>query len=249
MANKIFRDHIIKNIKGAMQDFSNTIQINHPALKGRIREIALTNLFKPILPFGVGIGYGKIIDYLDSQSRETDIIIYTKTILAPILYDEKTGLFPIESCLYAIEIKSRITASEVKDAIAKGEHLRSLKYIHERYGQLIAPVIPAIYAFDTDLVIGGKTEIDRYQEYDTLCFENPVIPVICVAGRGYWWFKNIEKKWIFHPPSSDFDEIVDFLGGVVNTIPDIITARRNPGLGWYLIEPRLGGNISLKPTK
>jgi hypothetical protein len=133
MANKIFRDHIINNIKKAMHDFSNATRVNHPGLKGRIREIVLSNLFRPILPLGMEIGNGKIIDYLDNQSRETDVIIYTRNILAPILYDEKTGMFPIESCIYAIEIKSKLTASEIKDSIAKGEDLRSLKYMVNKY--------------------------------------------------------------------------------------------------------------------
>jgi hypothetical protein len=146
-------------------------------------------------------------------------------------------LFPIESCIYAIEIKSKITANEIKDSIAKGENLRSLKYIHE-YGQQISPVIAAIFAFDTDLAVGGKSEIDRYQEYDGLFSENPVIPVICVAGRGYWWFNQVEKIWTFHTPSPEFNEVVDFLGGIVNTIPIIISRRGHPELGWYLIEPR-----------
>lgn len=249
MANKIFRSNIISNIKRAMQAFSDASRINHPALKGRIREIVLTNLLNPILPLGVEIGYGKIVDYLDNQSRETDVIIYTKKILAPILFDERTGIFPIESCLYAIEIKSKITASEVKDSIAKGEQLRSLKYIHEIYGQSIIPVILAIYAFDTDLVGDGKSEIERYREYDALFLKDPVIPVICVAGRGYWYFKHKEKKWVFHPPSPGFDEVVDFLAGVVNTVPDIINIRGNPGLGWYLIEPALEERLSSKPAE
>lgn len=237
MANQIFRDHVIKNIRGAMQEYSNAAMVDHPGLKGHIREIALTNMFKPILPLGVDIGNGKIIDYTGNQSREIDIIIYTKKILAPILYDIKFGIFPIESCLYSIEVKSKITSSEIKDTISKALKLRSLKYIYEKYGQFISPVIPAIYAFDTDLELDGKSEIDRYKECDELFYEDPIIPVICVARRGYWWFNQREKIWTFHLPSAEFDEVIDFLGGVINTVPDIISKRGETSLGWYLMEP------------
>jgi hypothetical protein len=95
------------------------------------------------------------------------------------------------------------------------------------------------------LAVGGKSEIDRYQEYDALFLENPVIPVICVVGRGYWWFNQVEKKWIFHTPSPEFDEVVDFLDGVVNTVPNMIDRRGHPALGWYLIELLPGTDRSL----
>jgi hypothetical protein len=60
MPNQIFRDHIINNIRGAIQESSNAAtRVNHSALKGRIREIVVTNLFRPILPLGVETGNGK----------------------------------------------------------------------------------------------------------------------------------------------------------------------------------------------
>jgi len=37
-----------------------------------------------------------------------------------------------------------------------------------------------------------------------------------------------DRKWICHPSTSDFDEIIDFVGGLANTIPIEIIRRDSP---------------------
>jgi len=66
------------------------------------------------------------------------------------------------------------------------------------------------------------------------------VPVFCVAGRGYYWFKPNEpaEKWIRNRANDDHEEIVDFVGGVANTIPDQIVRKGRPRFGQYIIRPR-----------
>lgn len=45
-------------------------------------------------------------------------------------------------------------------------------------------MIPLLFAYDTELK--NKDELERYRELDAEADTNPIIPVFCVVGRGYW---------------------------------------------------------------
>src|SRR5258705_12991739 len=83
-------------------------------------------------------------------------------------------------------------------------------------------------------------ELARYRELDEEADTNPAIPVFCVVGRGYWWFKPNEpsEKWMNHLANEEHDEVIDFIGGVANTVPDQILLKGRPRFGNYIIRPR-----------
>jgi hypothetical protein len=251
MANDIIRDSVRDRIDTAIREAQSAMNVDHPGMRGRIREIAVGNLFEPMLTGQVNIGTGKIIDHTGVQSRETDVILYSKNIHPAHLYSDRTmdGLFPAETSLYAIEVKSQITSSEMRDAIEKARILRELKYTSGLYDQLgraiqhpLNMVVPAVFAFSTDLTEGGTSEIERYIGLDPEAEFNPLIKVICVVGRGYWYFRRDDSfdgaglaRWWYWEPTEDHDEVISFLAGVLNTIPDAIAFRGRPRFGDYMI--------------
>lgn len=232
----------------ALQSFADIDEIDHSGLKGRIREIITEKLLKPILPPGVETGNGKIIDSQGNQSAETDIIIYSRLTLPPLIYGYSTGLFPVEASIYSIEVKSLLNATELQDTLKKVKRLRNLRYLDSFYplnfvkpiGPPSSFVIPALFAFSSDLTDNGISEIERYRKYDQNADTAPLIPVICIPRRGYWWFNSNEpdKKWIYHSPTQDFDEIIDFIGGLANTIPIEIIKKGQPYYGNYIMQQR-----------
>lgn len=232
----------------ALQSFADIDEIDHSGLKGRIREIITERLLKPILPPGVETGNGKIIDSQGNQSAETDIIIYSRLTLPPLIYGYSSGLFPVEACIYSIEVKSLLNATEIQDTLNKVRRLRNLRYLDSFYPlNFIKPIgppssfaIPALFAFSSDLTDDGISEIERYRRYDKNADTAPLIPVICIPRRGYWWFNHNEpdKKWIYHRPTQDFDEIIDFIGGLANTIPIEIIKKGQPYYGNYIMQQR-----------
>ncbi len=245
MPNDIFRDRVNNLIRLAIKEAINTKKIEHPFLQGRIREIALDKIFKPLLILDTECGTGKIVDSKGTQSNETDIIIYSKKILPPIMYSEREGTFPVESCIYSIEVKSKSTAKGVKDTIKKAKKIRELYYSPGQHDDNFNPIkhsiqyiVPVFFAFDSDLKDNGKSEIDRYKENDPDFCKNPYLRAICVVGKGYWWYNAPKKKWVFHPPTKFYDEVIDFLSGIINTIPDILVSRRYPRFGNYLMLSR-----------
>lgn len=246
MANDIFRSEFITRVRTALTRADAITKIEHHGLAGRAREIFVKDLLRPILPPYVDLGTGKISDSEGHHSRESDVVIYSAATLPPLLIEADFGIYPAEACIYSIEVKSRLTADELTNAILKHRELRNLRYLpsamNEAYqpGTPCPPVIPALFAFKTDLAEGGKEELVRYRELDDEADVHPAIPVICVAGRGYWWFKPNEpaEKWINHPPNAEHEEIIDFLAGIANTVPDQVMVKGRPRFGNYISRPR-----------
>ena len=106
---------------------------------------------------------------------------------------------------------------------------------------------------DSGSVEGYRSEAPRVEEAALLAIcpkqhlptdctsdTNPAVQVFCIAGRGYYWYKPNEpaEKWIKHLPSQDYEEVVEFIGGVASTIPGQIVAKGRPRFGEYIIRPR-----------
>ena len=240
MPHKLFRDRVITMINTAINDARDAADMDHAGLRGRIREIALNTLLQPLLPGGFSVGTGKIIDHTGAMSPEIDLVIYSKDVLPPIMYSERDGVFPVEACFYAIEVKSKATVDEIRDAIYKAERLQTLQYLSGTYDSKgaaithhIDKVVPVFFAFETNL--NNKSELDRYFENDPNGKTAPCIPVICVPERGYWYFHWYDQRWVFYPPAPERDEVIDFLSGVVNTLPDSRFKRSRPRIGNYLM--------------
>lgn len=247
MPAPLFRSNLISKVLHAESAYRDLRDVDHSGLKGALRELVLQHLLDPILPPGMACGTGAIIDSTGAQSAQTDIVLYSKAVLPPILHSARDGMFPVEACVYSIEVKSRLTSTELTNAIEKAGRLGTLRYLEGKIGgellsaadERVTRVIPALFAFESDLSVGGKTELDRYRSLDPGI--TPSIPVICVLGRGYWWFDfrqlndaGARVGWVHAAPREDHGEVVDFIAGVGNTLPRVIEARGAPPLGRYL---------------
>lgn len=246
MANMMYRKIVGDNIDNAIRCAQAASDVDHPGMVGSIREIALKHLFRPLLTDVVDTGTGKIIDSTGTKSDQIDVIIYCTDINPPILYDEgrsDMGLFPAETCLYAIEVKSQASAGELRKAIENAKSVFQMEFISGYYdiynhpiGHIVQRIVPAFFAFGSDLKEGGKTELERYLELDSNGRTRPAIRVICVIGKGYWYFHENESAWYYWEPTSDHGEVISFLGGILNSIPDHISSRGHPRFGIYLID-------------
>lgn len=245
MANELIRNEFKNNVRSALTSARNADQIGHAGLTGRAREVFVQQMLRPVLPPYAEFGSGKIVDSQGHTSAETDVIIYSRQTLPPLLFESGFGVYPAEACVYAIEVKSRLTAGELASTIEKFQRLRDFVYLpvalnaaFQAAGGPTPPVIPLLFAYDTDLT--AKDELERYRELDGEADTKPAVPILCVAGRGYWWFKPNEprEKWIKHLPTADHEEVIELIGGIANTIPDQISAKGRPRFGNYLIEPR-----------
>ncbi|MDL2123529.1 MAG: hypothetical protein LWX51_10695 [Deltaproteobacteria bacterium] len=241
MPNKIYRDRLINNISYAVKEAATAQTLKHPGITGRIRELLVSHLYEPVLPAGYEIGTGKICNNYGDISGEVDLIIYNKSILPPVMHSEREGIFPFEACYYAFEVKSMVSAKQIKDAINKGKKIINIVPGNNKHN--VIPVVLTFFAFNSDLSGKGITEIERYAKYDPNWKNDPVIKAICIVGKGYWYHNQNISGWTFHPPSSDFDEVVDIISGTVNTLAKNPAYLRKALLGHYLMRIRATQNI------
>lgn len=238
MPNQIYRDNLINYIQYAVNEARNAARVDHAGLIGKIRELAAEKLLRPILPSAFHIGTGKIVDKHTTLSAEVDLVIYNRDLLPPIMYSDRDGIFPIESTYYAFEIKSECSATNLKDAIDKQRQLITLEHSKkELYKGNNSPVTFVFFAFGSDLSPEGKNEFARYKELDSNWKDDPIIKVLCIVGRGYWYFSK--KKWWYQPATSTFDEVLILLSHTVNTVMPhpYPNNRPEPLFGDYLRPP------------
>lgn len=125
MTNSHIRDIVLSRIRAAKEQADIAANLlDHNGLKGRMREIAAATIVEPFLLSGFSCRTGKIIDATGHATSETDVVVYNKRSVPSFLFDERTGMFPAEATLYAIEVKSRLTSPEVRDAIGKAETIK-----------------------------------------------------------------------------------------------------------------------------
>jgi hypothetical protein len=161
------------------------------------------------------------------------------------LLEGTTGVFPIESVLYTIEIKTLLTAAELRSSFDSASQLGSLNYLPGEYeadGQPIPShmqaVIPNILAFESNLSESGKTEIERFDEIWGRSSDQPPIQLICVIGRGCWTWKTPEgtSEWYTWPRSYPLEEVIMFISVMMNSYKQLALSRGAPRLGLYLFE-------------
>lgn len=94
--------------------FSATGDLQHQGEKGGFREAFVKQLLESILPHHFGIGSGVVVDRYETQSPQIDIIIYDKRSLPPFLERDGRGIYPVDSVLRVLEVKSTIDGAAIK---------------------------------------------------------------------------------------------------------------------------------------
>ncbi|RKP46858.1 DUF6602 domain-containing protein [Trinickia fusca] len=203
----------------------------HHGLSGEIRELAAKRCIEPFLTQSFRCGSGKVIDSLQNKSDQADIVVYHKRTAPPVFFSGQLGLFPVECVRYVFEVKSTLTATEIRDANKKFRAIAGLKSYPKREadGSITCGSMPAtvLLAFSSDI---AGDELERYLKYTEDHF--PPCVVLCVLGKGYWFFAD--GKW--HgaqvvPNMPPYAEFALFITGLMNTLSSEECTIRpfNPG--------------------
>jgi len=232
--NPLYASLLRSRIAAAVAEAKTIQPVEHNGLRGALREMVVRQLLHPLLPPDVGIGTGVVISAAGQQSKQTDIILYDKNLIPPLLLADQ-GLFPIESVLVSIEVKSILTQSELLVAHRAAELLNTFTILPGLYTEAGEPIQhtqisppSALIAFGSDLT--ASTELERYQRL--LVGSQQELGVICVVSRQCVVWNS--TKWLVHPASEDHDELVAFLAVILNTLPGIALTRGRPRMGKYL---------------
>lgn len=102
------------------------------------QETATRKRLEQILPTGVAVGTGCVIDTYGNTSKQTDVILYERDV-CPVFRvnadDPKSAYYPCEGVIAVGEIKSVIGKKELEDSFEKIASVKSLKrnYDHPKY--------------------------------------------------------------------------------------------------------------------
>ncbi len=101
----------------------------HPCAVGSGREKSVKNKLAAILPAGVGVGSGFVIDSFGNTSKQCDIIIYEKNYALRFIIndDEDFAYYNCESVIAVGEVKSDASAADIKDSFQKFQSVRMLQ--------------------------------------------------------------------------------------------------------------------------
>jgi hypothetical protein len=255
--HSVYRGLVLERVRYALAAARAAHSLEHAGVKGAIREVLIADLFRPLLPADIGIASGILISAFDEgQSAQQDIIIFDRRIIPPIFFEQGPVIVPVESALICIEVKSKLTATELRKANDSAKSVRDLD-LHtgkrDDKGNWIdgraSAVSSLLLALDTDLTVGGQSEMERYK--DLLANEHPSLHGLCVAGRSAWfpterviynkpsgtYFKedhtSILGTWREVPCDGEHSEMLEFLRVIIQLMQAIAPSRGQPPLHAY----------------
>jgi hypothetical protein len=100
-------------IRGLIERALDLSKLDHRVTKGELRELFVSNTLKAYLTKQFDVGSGIIINQKGKQSNQTDIIIYDNRVLPPFIKEQQIGVYPAESVIATIEVKSNLTKPEL----------------------------------------------------------------------------------------------------------------------------------------
>ena len=182
----MFQQLLDARIKDLWNFYLATGELSHQGEKGILREAFLRRLLETLLPPHFGVGSGLIVDRWNRQSSQTDLLVYDKRRLPPLLEQNGHGIYPIDAVLRVLEVKSTLDKDDLfqlKKAawLLNPKNPEGLKIAAKGNlpeGMVSYPLI-GLYAYNTRLADVTKTavEVDALSGGEGIC---------CVATRGVY---------------------------------------------------------------
>src|SRR4051794_13121380 len=118
-------DGVLQRLRAEVGVFSRLIR--HRGEQGRENEAAFARLLTSFVPQRLGVGTGLLIDSKGGSSRQLDIVLFERSDEPAVLAQTNQLLYPVESVVACIEVKTRLSTSEIDDCAAKGASVRMLQ--------------------------------------------------------------------------------------------------------------------------
>jgi len=159
--NKILIEHI-KNCKQQLKQLSSHAGIlEHKGNLGIAREGFINNFLKDNLAEYINYNDGEIFDSEGKRSGQIDIVLHP--ISSPKLNIHKTtNLFPIETVLAVIEVKSFLDKNQINKILESCREVKSLKNINKQYKNSLWNLPYIIFAYDGNKKETILNNIDKY---------------------------------------------------------------------------------------
>jgi hypothetical protein len=193
--NRLYRGMVEANVRRAIDVADQVAAIDQRMIEGRAREIFASDLLAPLLYPTMGICTGVAIDRNGARSSQTDVIVYDKRIVPPLLLAVGEGMVPCESVLFAIEVKSTLTHEDLVKSVEWACSMKALEYDTTVYieGEEVSSIPCGLFAFKTDLAESRsiQDEVARLEEVvkarNAVAAQEIRVPLstLTVASRGH----------------------------------------------------------------
>lgn len=217
--------------------------IGHSVEKGGFREFFLAQLIRPFIPPLFGVGSGVVVDAKGNESSQADVIIYDSRLLPPVFLAGGRGVYPIDSVLAVVEVKTKLRKAHYKQLLKAARCFSprcesnptglfiATKGRDPQTGERVAKTtwpLYAVFAYEA-----SAKHQDEQQPFEGLTPDGPrYIKLICVLNRGVWTSKN--GKYNCHISSDARLVAENFLIMLLNKLVDTANSR-----GEYRLEPWL----------
>ena len=137
MIVQLFDTHeYIENVgKDLVSAYNASAQATTPGLKGDAREKAVRSKLEDLLPGGIAVGTGCVIDSEGNASDQVDVVLYERQFCPVFKISENVSYYPCESVIAVGEIKSTIGKKELGDIYHKIASVRKLSRFGDPAGK------------------------------------------------------------------------------------------------------------------
>lgn len=198
MARTPIQQHSTAMVKAFLARAYAIKGLDHTVTKGQLRELFVIHILKSFLTSQFGVGSGIITNHEGKQSRQTDIIIYDNRILPPFIQEQNIGIYPIESVIATVEVKSWLRKSELLEAEKAAKKLRMEVFKTSLLARcspshMFCKTIPICAVFGL-YGRGPKDLIPRTSGKIWLKKNVKHLQAICLANK-YSWLNIGQKGW------------------------------------------------------
>jgi hypothetical protein len=203
-------------------------KLDHRLTKGELREMFVSEVLSSFLTSQFSVGSGIVINQAGVQSRQTDIVIYDNRLLPPFIKAERLGVFPAESVIATIEVKSNLVAAELAAAQAAALKLKNEVYdrahsIYPQFQPWISPLcaVMGFYGRGTGALCGLDTGAPW------LVNNASALDYACLTGK--WSWMTVEGEWrgSLADGSAAYEETKRFIGVLLDNVRSRAESRLN----------------------
>ena len=115
--------------RSLIKEFEEARQATTSQLIGEAIETPVRKRLGQVLPRGIAVGSGCVIDSYGNCSRQQDVVLYERGICPVFSLNDtpQTTYYPCEGVLAVIEVKSSIASAELKDSFEKIASVKRLR--------------------------------------------------------------------------------------------------------------------------
>ena len=122
-------DFITRLGHSLIKEFEEARQATTSPLIGEAIETPVRKRLQQVLPRGIAVGSGCLIDSYGNCSRQQDVVLYEQGICPVFSINDtpQTTYYPCEGVMAVIEVKSSLATAELRDAFEKVASVKRLR--------------------------------------------------------------------------------------------------------------------------